>query len=119
MNVAIYARKSTEQKGKAEKAKSVPQQIEGAREFIATKKGWTLNDAHIYSDDEISGAEFEKRPGFQQLMAALKPKPPFQVLVIRELARLGREASETGYVIKQLAKAGVEIVGYLNGGKSL
>jgi site-specific DNA recombinase len=118
MNAAIYARKSTAQDGKADDAKSVPTQIAGARKFIASK-GWVLNDAHIYSDKEISGAEFERRPGFQQLLAsALQRKPPFQVLVVRELARLGRESAEVGYVIKQLAQAGVEIIEYI-GGKSL
>src|SRR5689334_20741935 len=110
MKAAIYARKSTAQEGKADEAKSVPIQIADARAFIASK-GWTLDEDHIYSDDKISGAEFAARPGFQRLMAAaLRPKPPFQVVIVRELARLGREASETGWVIKQLAVSGVEII---------
>jgi DNA invertase Pin-like site-specific DNA recombinase len=42
-------------------------------------KGWTVADEHVYCDDGISGAEFERRPGFIRLMAALKPRAPFNV----------------------------------------
>jgi len=62
MIVAIYARKSTEQTGTAEEAKSVTRQIDHARAYAA-KKGWTVGEAHVYTDDGISGAEFAKRPG--------------------------------------------------------
>jgi len=46
-------------------------------------------------DDGISGAEFANRPGFLRLMNALKPQARFQVLVMSEESRLGREAIET------------------------
>ena len=46
-------------------------------------------------------------------MNALKPKPPFQVLVMSEESRLGREAIETGYVLKQILDAGVRVFFYL------
>ena len=62
MIAAIYARKSTEQTGTAEEAKSVTRQIDHARAYAATK-GWTVAEAHVYVDDGISGAEFAKRPG--------------------------------------------------------
>ena len=42
-------------------------------------------------------------------MNALKPRPPFQVLVMSEESRLGREAIETAYALKQLVAAGVPI----------
>jgi len=97
MNAAIYARKSTEQ-NVVDEAKSVTRQV----------------DAHVYVDDGISGAEFKKRPAFMRMMAML-PRPPFQVLIVSEQKSIGREASETGYVIKQLAQAGVEIFEYMHG----
>ena len=106
MIAAIYARKSTEQPGVAEGDKSVTRQIAHARAY-AVAKGWTVAAAHIYSDDGISGAEFANRPGFLRLMNALKPTPPFQVLIMSEEARLGREAIETAYALKQLVTAGV------------
>ena len=109
---AIYARKSTDQNDVADAEKSVTRQIERAAEYAAGK-GWTVAKEHIYSDDGISGAEFTNRPGFVRLMNALKPRAPFDVLILSELSRLGREQLETGYAIKQLAQAGVRIHSYL------
>lgn len=37
--------------------KRVTRQIEHATAY-ALKKGWTVSEDHIYSDDGISGAEF-------------------------------------------------------------
>ena len=112
MIAAIYARKSTEQTGVAEEQKSVPRQVERARQYAA-RKGWIVDDAAIFTDDGISGAEFANRPGFLRLMNALKPRPPFQVLVMSEESRLGREAIETAYALKQLVQAGVRVFFYL------
>jgi len=58
------------------------------------RKGWTIADQPVYEDDGISGAEFPNRPGFVRLMASLKPRAPFQVLIMSEESRLGREAIE-------------------------
>ena len=65
-------------------------------------------------DDGISGAEFANRPGFLRLMNSLKPRPGFQVLVMAEVSRLGREQIETAYALKQLSTAGVRCFGYLD-----
>ena len=113
MNCAIYARKSTEQNVAAD-AKSVNRQVENARAFAAGR-GWAVADEHIFKDDGFSGAEFEKRPGLQRLLALLGPAAPFQVLVVSEQKSIGREAFATNYIIKQLAEAGVEVFGYMSG----
>ena len=94
MIAAIYARKSTEQNGVGDEEKSVTRQIEHAKAY-ATKKGWVVTDEYLYVDDGISGAEFVKRPGFIRLMNVLKPKPMFQILIMSEESRLGREQIET------------------------
>jgi site-specific DNA recombinase len=112
MIAAIYARKSTEQHGLGDEAKSVVRQIEHARAY-AERKGWTVAEEHIYQDDGISGAEFVKRPGFVHLMNALKPRAPFQALIMSEESRLGRESIEVAYAMKQLAQAGVRVFLYL------
>jgi site-specific DNA recombinase len=112
MRAAIYARKSTEQTGICDEEKSVTRQIEHAKAY-ARKKGWIVLDEHVYVDDGISGAEFVKRPGFIRLMNTLKPKPQFQFLVMSEESRLGREAIETSYVLKQIIDAGVRLFFYL------
>ena len=112
MNVAIYARKSSDQFGAADDQKSVVRQVEHARAFAASK-GWQVLEDHIYVDDGISGAEFAARPSYVRLMNALKPRPAFQVLVMSEESRLGREAIETAYALKQLITAGVRVFFYM------
>ena len=110
MIAAIYARKSTEQETTDEN-KSVTRQVEYARAY-ARRKGWTVADEHIYVDDGISGTEFLKRPGFLRLMNTLKPRPSFQVLIMSEESRLGREQIETAYALKQIVDAGVRLFFY-------
>jgi site-specific DNA recombinase len=110
---AIYARKSTEQNGVADEAKSVTRQTEHARAY-ALEKGWIVMDEHVYVDDGTSGAEFSNRPGFVRLMNALRPRAPFGALIVSEVSRLGREQLETGYAVKQLSQAGVKIISYLD-----
>ncbi len=112
MIAAIYARKSTEQTGVSDDEKSVTRQVEHAKAYAA-KKGWTVAEDHVFVDDGISGAEFVKRPGLARLMNALKPKPPFQVLIMSEESRLGREQIETAYALKQIITAGVRVFYYL------
>ncbi len=111
---AHYGRKSTEQHGVAEEAKSVARQLERAREFAA-QHGWPLPDEFVFTDDGISGAEFAGRPGLQALLAALHPRPPFQHLVVMDTSRLGREQFETGYLLKRILQAGVRVWEYLTG----
>ena len=50
-----------------------------------------------------SSAEFANRPGFLRLMNALKPRAPFQVLIISKESRLRREAMETACAIEATA----------------
>jgi DNA invertase Pin-like site-specific DNA recombinase len=112
MIAAIYARKSTEQTGVNDEEKSVSRQIEHATAY-ATRKGWTVAQEHLYSDDGVSGAEFVKRQGFLRLMNALKPRPAFQVLIMSEESRLGREAIQSSYAFKQIIDSGVRVFFYL------
>ena len=112
MIAAIYARKSTDQTGVSDEEKSVTRQIENAKAY-ASKKSWTVGENLIYVDDGISGAEFLKRPAFLRLMNSLKPRPTFQVLIMSEESRLGREQIETAYALKQILDAGVRVFFYL------
>src|SRR6266853_3664695 len=110
---AIYVRKSTDQVGVSDEQRSVTRQIEHARQYAA-QHGWLVREESVYVDDGISGAEFVKRPGFLRLMNALRPRPPFQVLVMSEESRLGREQIEVAYALKRLAQAGVHVWLYLD-----
>ena len=67
-------------------------------------------DAHVYADDGVSGAEFDRRPGFLRLLEALRQRPrPFDVLLITDKDRLGREQYETAFVLKLLLKIAVAL----------
>src|SRR5436189_3176444 len=46
-------------------------------------------------------------------MNTLKPRPPFQALIMSEESRLGREAIETAYALKQLVTGKVRVFFYL------
>jgi site-specific DNA recombinase len=113
MIAAVYARKSTEQNGVADEAKSIARQVEHARAYAAGK-GWTVVPEHVYTDDGISGALFgAQRPGLARLLNALSPAPAFQVLVMSEESRLGREQIETAWTLKQIIDTGVRVFYYL------
>jgi DNA invertase Pin-like site-specific DNA recombinase len=113
MNAAVYVRRSTEQSGVADESKSVARQAEHAKAY-AVRKGWTVHEAHVYADDGVSGALFgDKRPGLARLLNALSPRPPFQILIMSEESRLGRESIETGWTLKQIVDAGVRVFFYL------
>ena len=114
MIAAIYARKSTDQAGVSDDARSVTRQVAQAEAF-ASARGWRVDPAHIYVDDGVSGAEFDARPGFLRLMNALGPNgAPFQVLIMSEESRLGRELIETAYALKRIITAGVRVWFYLD-----
>ena len=109
---AIYSRKSTDQTGVAEDQRSVVRQVEHAKDY-ATKKGWHVDDQFVFVDDGISGAEFDARPGYMRMLNTLRPRAPFDVLIVSELSRLGREQFETNYMLKTLSQAGVAVWSYL------
>ena len=107
---AIYARKSTEDDA-TEELRSVTRQVERAREF-AERRGWTVDPEHIFVDDGVSGAEFERRAGLIRLVTAARARS-FDALIMSEPSRLGREQTQTNLVLKQLADAGVDVWYYL------
>ena len=106
MIAAIYTRKSTEQ----ERDESVDRQERLCRQ-LATTQGWHIDDRYVFIDKALSGAEFAKRPGLQALLGTLARRPvPFQLLLVTDKDRLGREQIETAYLLKQFARAGVRVV---------
>lgn len=109
MRAAIYARKSTDDNDRNADNKSVTRQVERARQFIA-ERGWSVNEAHIYVDDGISGAEFKKRPGLLRMLG--HPKE-FDVIVTMEHSRIGREQTQTAQLLAQIYNQGRRLFYYL------
>ncbi len=110
LRCAIYARKSNEDDA-SEELRSVTRQVERCREY-ASRKGWVVDNALVFSDDGISGAEFKRRPGLTALLQAAERKA-FDMLVMSEPSRLGREQAETAYCLKRIADAGARVFYYL------
>ena len=63
-----------------------------------------MDPAYILVDDGVSDADFVRREGYSRLMNALKPRAPFQALVMMELARLGRSLDEVPYAICKITE---------------
>ena len=70
----------------------------------AVKKGWTVAEEHVYSDDGIFGAEFLKRPGFLRLVNALKPRPVAGSEPVSGLSRPGH-GNGLGHLRSHLRRA--------------
>lgn len=113
MIAAVYARKSTDDSDRNEEARSTVRQVERAMEY-ARAKGWTVDQRLIFVDDAVSGAEWKHRPAFNALTASLEPRPPFNVLIVSELSRIGRDTVRTPAAVLQLEEAGIEIWSYLS-----
>src|SRR5437660_11235050 len=107
---AVYARKSTDQ-AVCDEEKSVTRQVELAVACARTH-GFEVPPEHIYVDDAISGAEFDRRPGLMRLLNTLRPHAPFAGRCLADKDRVRREQFET----KQISLAGVRIFEYQNGG---
>lgn len=109
MKAAIYARKSNDD-DRAEDNKSITRQVERARAYAEANE-WTVDEAHIYVDDGISGAEYKDRPGLLRLLSSLTE---FDVIVVSEISRLGRDMVRNAVVIDDIRAAGVRIFYYLS-----
>ncbi|HEX7044496.1 MAG TPA: recombinase family protein [Burkholderiales bacterium] len=114
MRAAIYARKSTDDNDRHADNKSVTRQIDRAHAY-AKAKGWTVDEAHVFVDDGVSGAEYTRRPGLVRLLTAVERRPrPFDVLVASEQSRIGRDMVRNSKAIDEIRSAGVRIFYYLN-----
>src|SRR5438132_3365204 len=102
---AAYLRKSNSEGQASIEMKSVNRQLDEIRAF-ATSKGWNLDERYVFRDDEISGEEWVKRPGYQALRAALV-KPPFGVCIVWEQSRFGRDTARQLMAIAEITEAGV------------
>src|SRR5215468_9863446 len=113
MIAALSARKSTDDSDRNAEARSTQRQIDSATAY-ATAKGWTVDPRYVFVDENTSGAEWTRRAGLNALLAALDPRPPFGVVIVSELSRIGRDTVRTPATIMQIEEAGVEIRSYLS-----
>ncbi len=109
MKSAIYARKSSDNDA------GVERQVEIATDFI-TAKGWTLDLAHVYTDNDVSGADFD-RPGLNGLLAAVEAGE-VDTVVMMNVDRLSRGTiAETLALQQRILKTGCELWYYQTGAR--
>lgn len=102
---AIYTRYSSHMQFK----RSTPDQIYQCKE-AAEQNGWTIDEAHIRSDEEKTGRTLHGRNALAELLALAKMKPkPFDVIMVDDPSRLGRDQADALNILKRLKFHGVEL----------
>src|SRR5512135_2335298 len=103
MRAAVYARVSTIRQAQAQ---GIEQQLDRLRAAVA-KRGWELEDQHVYRDDGYSGARLG-RPGLDRLRdhAALAD---LDVVVVAAPDRLARNYVHQVLLIEELAGRGCQV----------
>lgn len=103
MRVAVYLRVSTE-----EQAQGVDTQERGVLAWCAAQGHAVVA---TYRDIGVSGAEWKKRPAMIEMRAAARQKPrPWDLVVVRDVDRLGRDGVELMVLLTQLRDVGVTVV---------
>lgn len=104
MRIAAYARYSSDNQREA----SLDDQLRNCRNY-ATRMGWPA--PAVYTDAEISGSRTD-RASYQRLLAALHH---FDVLLVDDLTRFGRDKDEIGKIVKRMVFAGIRLIGVSDG----
>jgi site-specific DNA recombinase len=107
MRIGIYARKSNDDPN----VESVTRQIARSRE-AAAQVGGVIIEEYVCWDNEISGAEFVRRPGLAKIREGAR-RGAFDVVVTMEPERFGRDMIRSALFLRDLTEAGVRIYYYL------
>ncbi|MFC4727100.1 recombinase family protein [Coralloluteibacterium thermophilus] len=104
MRIAAYARYSSDSQREA----SLEDQLRNCRAYAA-RQGWP--EPRVYTDAAVSGARND-RNNFLRLLA---DAPQYDVLLVDDLTRFGRDKDELGKTIKRLTFSGVRLIGVSDG----
>ncbi|MCL2399355.1 MAG: recombinase family protein [Defluviitaleaceae bacterium] len=94
-NVALYLRLSRE-----DELAGQSESIQNQRDFLTRhvlEKGWNICD--VYIDDGFSGLNYD-RPDFQRMLADIEQKK-INLVITKDLSRLGRDYIDTGYYLER------------------
>jgi site-specific DNA recombinase len=98
MRCAIYTRYSSD----LQRESSAEDQIRKCRS-LADLKGWTVLDAYVRGDQEISGAALAGRFALESLIADAKQRPrPFDRILIDDTSRLARNVADALNMVEVL-----------------
>ncbi len=97
-NIGLYCRLSREDEKEHlhKQSESIENQLKFLTNFI-NSHGWRIK--RIYKDDGFSGTNFD-RPGFKDMISDIENKE-INMIVTKDLSRLGRDYIETGYYIEK------------------
>lgn len=105
----VYVRLSREDEDKMDKykeSKSIENQIKTLDDFAKTQN---FNVVNIYSDDGYSGENFD-RPAFKRMMEDMQTGK-FDVLLLKDLSRLGRSLYRVGNFIENICpQYGIRVI---------
>lgn len=102
-HVVIYARVSS---NSMEQLDSLKAQISGLTKFVSGQRNWKLVDVHI---DIASSKKGSVRPGFKNMINECKAGLT-DIVVVKNISRLGRDTVEVLDAINTLREAGVRII---------
>lgn len=106
MNVALYARYSSEHQREA----SIDDQFRTCERTVRSH-GW--NVAYRYEDKAITGSRAD-RPGYQQMLKDAEAHR-FDVLLVDDLSRLTRDEAESISLRRRLSFWGIRLIGVSDG----
>lgn len=107
LNVAAYLRLSKEEFNSEKESNSIINQRQIIDNYLKEHKEYKLVD--YYVDDGYSGTNFD-RPEFQRMLEDIKNKK-IDVIIIKDLSRLGRNYIETGNFVEVVFPAmGVSVI---------
>lgn len=104
MRIAAYARYSSDSQREA----SIEDQLRNCR-ARCLREGWPAPE--VLADSAMSGMRHD-RPAYQRLLAEAHR---FDVILVDDLSRFGRDKEEVGRAVKRLTFAGVRLVGVSDG----
>lgn len=103
---AAYIRVSTDSQTEL----SPDSQIKVVRQY-AKQHGYIIPKEFIFRDDGISGRHADKRPAFNQMIAASKQKPsPFSAVLLWKFSRFARNQEESIFYKSMLRKNNIDVV---------
>ncbi len=103
---ALYLRLSRDDAGRAGESESIANQRSFLRDY-ARRQSWPV--VAEYADDGVSGTTFD-RPQFQRMLREI-PQRGINLILIKDLSRLGRDYLETGrYLERYFPEHGVRVV---------
>ncbi|MFJ7352771.1 recombinase family protein [Phyllobacterium sp. NPDC097923] len=101
----IYVRVSTTRQ--AESDLSIPDQVNRCRAYC-DRQGWQVIE--VFSEPGASALD-EDRPAFQEMIfKATRSDHPIDYVVVHSLSRFSRDAMHSELYVRQLRKAGVELI---------